>query len=43
MSLQDFPSREGAGERTSLHRQSEDGPVASLRTPVYGLRYVIAR
>jgi modulator of FtsH protease HflC len=42
MSLQDFHSHEGAGERTSLHRQSEGGPVALQRTPLYGLRYVIA-
>ncbi|MBV8083297.1 MAG: hypothetical protein JO122_13550 [Acetobacteraceae bacterium] len=42
MSLQDFHSYEGAGERTSLHRRSKDGPVASLRTPLSGLRYMIA-
>ncbi len=42
MSVQDFHRHEGAGERTSLKRQSEDRPVASLRTPLFGLRYAIA-
>jgi modulator of FtsH protease HflC len=39
MSVQDFHSHEGGSERTSLNRQSE---VASLWTPLYGLRYAIA-
>ncbi len=41
MSLVPFHSH-GDGERSSLHRRSDDGTVASRRPPFHGLRYVIA-
>jgi modulator of FtsH protease HflC len=35
-------SHGGAGDHPSLHRPSDDGRVASVPSPLHGLRYVIA-
>src|SRR5271163_1495255 len=42
MSLVHLRSHSGADEHASSHHRNDDAPIASMHSPLYGLRYVIA-